>query len=298
MLPWLEPRYQQLASLALRAELPHAILLTGNTGIGKELLAEALVALLLCQQPQHHQPCGSCKSCRLRLANHHADFWHQTEADGRIGVDVIRQLTSFFHGRAQQGGVRVAVLPHAERMTEAAANALLKTLEEPPQHSFLLLTSHQPAMLLPTIISRCQHWPISVNNAEQAAAWLQQQSQQAVPDFLQGMAVSAPLQALQWLQTELAEDAQELLMQLEQYVLSQQDVQAVVKALEKKSVLTVVLSWFIRQRLPELVSLPQQAHWQLLQHFQRWCRDEHQVLGQNKTLALTALLLELKRLST
>lgn len=298
MLPWLEHRYQQLASLALRAELPHAILLTGNTGVGKDQLAEALLALLLCQQPQQHQPCGTCKSCRLRLASHHADYWHQTEAEGRIGVDVIRQLTSFFQSRAQQGGVRVALLPHAERMSEAAANALLKTLEEPPQQSFLVLTSHQPAMLLPTIISRCQHWPISVNDAEQAAAWLQQQSQQPVPDFLHDMAVSAPLQALQWLQSEQALEAQELLMQLEQFVLKQHDVQTVVKALEKKSVLTVVLSWFIRQRLPELVSLPQQAHWQLLQYFQRWCRDEHQVLGQNKTLALTALLLELKRLST
>jgi DNA polymerase-3 subunit delta' len=298
MLPWLESSYQQLAGLALQAELPHAILLTGSSGVGKVQLAKALVALLLCQEPQQQRPCGQCKSCRLRLADHHADYWHLAEAEGRIGVDVIRQLTAFFQGSAQQGGVRIALLPQAERMSEAAANALLKTLEEPPQRCFLLLTSDQPAMLLPTIMSRCQRWPIGVNDAEQAAAWLQQQSQQPVPDFLHDMAVSAPLQALQWLQSEHVQEARQLLQQLELLVQNEQDLHTVVKTLEKSPVLAVILSWFIRQRLPELVSLPQQAQWQLLQHFQRWCRDEHLVLGQNKNLALTALLLELKRLST
>ncbi|MDP4537223.1 DNA polymerase III subunit delta' [Alkalimonas collagenimarina] len=297
MLPWLDNSYQQLAALALQAELPHAILLTGSSGVGKVQLAEALAALLLCREPQQQNPCGECKSCRLRLADHHADYWHQAEAEGRIGVDRIRQLTAFFQGSAQQGGVRIALLPQAERMSEAAANALLKTLEEPPSTCFLLLTSDQPAMLLPTITSRCQRWAIGVNDVAEATTWLQQQSQQPLPDFMQPMAASAPLQALHWLQSEQAEEAKQLLQQLEQYVQNQLDLHTVVKALEKSAVLSVVLSWFIRQRLPELISLPQQAHWQLLQYFQRWCRDETQILGQNKNLALTALLLELKRLS-
>lgn len=297
MLPWLESPYHQLASLALQSELSHAILLTGGAGIGKEQLAQDLAALLLCSQPKQQLPCGECKTCRLRLAGHHADYWQQTEAEIRIGVDTIRQLTAFFQASAQQGGVRVALLPKAERMSEAAANALLKTLEEPPKNCFLLLTSDQPVMLLPTIMSRCQRWPLGITDATQAADWLHHQSAAVMPEFLQSMAVSAPLQALQWLESGQADQAQHMVQQLEWYVLDKQDLQSTVKALEKQDQLSIVLSWFVLHRLPELLALPQQANWQLVRYFQRWCRDGHQVLGQNKNLALTALLLEFKRLS-
>lgn len=296
MLPWLEDSYQQLAALHQQHSLSHALLLSGNQGLGKHLLAAELVQLLLCQSETLQKPCGQCKACQLYQAGHHPDFWQETDSEGRIGVDTVRQLSRFFHEHAQQGGARVAVLPKAERMTEAAANALLKTLEEPPQHAYLILTSHQPALLLPTILSRCQQWPLAVRQPEQAIGWLQQHSKQPIPALLKSMSVTAPLQALDWLQHGQAEQAAETLLQLERYVQDKADMIATVQLLLKNPHLPLLLSWFIAERVPELMDYLPQRYWQLLQSFQRWCRDEQQLLGQNKSLSLTALLIELKRI--
>ncbi|MCC5824689.1 DNA polymerase III subunit delta' [Alkalimonas sp.] len=296
MLPWLESSYQQLAALHQQQNFPHAILLSGSRGLGKQTLVKALAGFLLCQSESLRKPCGQCKACQLRQAGHHPDYWQETETEGRIGVDSIRQLSRFFHEHAQQGGARVAVLPQAERMTEAAANALLKTLEEPPKGGYLLLTSDQPALLLPTILSRCQQWPLAVQDVTQAQHWLQQQSDQTLPDFLLPLISTAPLEALHWLQQGLVEQASEILLQLEYYLSDKANLQQMVLLATKSQQLPLLLSWFLRERLPSLGGYQPQRYWQLLQSFQHWCRDEQQLLGQNKQLALTALLIELKRI--
>ncbi len=106
----------------------HALLLTGPVGIGKLALSKRLAAYLLCKNPLQHQPCGLCKSCQLMASGHHPDLWQlPTEGSSSIGVDPIRALGQFMQGASQQGGVKLAIIPQAELMTEAAANALLKT---------------------------------------------------------------------------------------------------------------------------------------------------------------------------
>ncbi len=155
MLPWFELLYAQLTSRYLSKKLHHGLLFSGAKGIGKYSLALALSNTLLCKQPSSQGPCEQCQSCRLRLAGNHPDF-HILESEKQLGVDKIREGIAKLAGTAQMGGNKVLLLPQADSMTEAAANALLKTLEEPTNNTFLLLITDSTNKLMPTILSRCE----------------------------------------------------------------------------------------------------------------------------------------------
>lgn len=295
-LPWLQGLQQQLGQLALRGQLHHALLFTGISGVGKHYLAAQLAKQLLCLQPLPAEACGYCKSCLLVQAGHHPDLL-QISGEQSIGVDAVRELSHFMQNAPQQGGARVVLLPAAERMTEAASNALLKTLEEPGQNSFLLLQTAQPQQLLATILSRCQQWLIPAVATADSRAWLQQQSAASsaeVLDFIQHYAAGAPLRSLELLQSGRAERLLALVAQLQSYLQRQQGLTELVKQLEAEPEAPLLIHWVIQQQL-----LQQPLHSQGLQLFQRlaqWNRDEQLILGQNKTLSYTALLLELPRL--
>lgn len=150
-----------LLDSGLRAgRLPHALLLSGPPQIGKRTLALALAAALIC--PSEEKPCGQCRSCRLVAQGVHPDVRLVTAGDserGRDGVlkiDQIRELQREAALAPMEAPRKVFILRELERANLPAANALLKTLEEPPAQVALLLTSARPHALLPTIISRCQ----------------------------------------------------------------------------------------------------------------------------------------------
>ena len=126
--PWLTDSLQQLSQLYRQQRLAHALLFNGPEGIGKLELGQMLAALLLCKTPAVAAACGQCKSCLLLAAGNHADLLLLQPENASLGVDEIRRLTDFTQGKAQQSGNKVVLLRHAERLTEAAANALLKTL--------------------------------------------------------------------------------------------------------------------------------------------------------------------------
>ena len=146
-------------------KLPHALLLTGPEGVGKKTFASLIAASLLCGG-QAPRPCGQCPSCIQFDAGTHPDFIQvqagvpiSPDADkGRttIPVDDIREIVRQTGVHAYSGERRVILIQEAERMTPAAQNALLKTLEEPPAGTFFLLTCVAQDMLLPTIVSRCR----------------------------------------------------------------------------------------------------------------------------------------------
>ena len=248
--PWLDSYQYKLTELAEAGQLHHALLLTGPVGIGKLALSKRLAAYLLCKNPLQHQPCGLCKSCQLMASGHHPDLWQlPTEGSSSIGVDPIRALGQFMQGASQQGGVKLAIIPQAELMTEAAANALLKTLEEPPQNSFLILQSAHPAQLLPTILSRCQSWALAPVYGEQIEHWLQEHSSRPVPDFLLQYVGGAPLLALKLLENDEAAAISAQLVMLKKFVSAQLDMYELLAHLPDTEQLPSTLFWFVRQEL-------------------------------------------------
>ncbi|MFW0757529.1 DNA polymerase III subunit delta' [Pseudomonas sp. H11T01] len=175
--PWQDSLWQQLAG---RAQHAHAYLLHGPVGIGKRALAERLMARLLCQRPEGLDACGQCKSCMLLKAGSHPDNYvlEPEEADKAIKVDQVRELVSFVVQTAQMGGRKVVLIEPAEAMNNNAANALLKSLEEPSGDTVLLLVSHQPSRLLPTVKSRCVQQACPLPSEAMSLAWLAK----ALPD--------------------------------------------------------------------------------------------------------------------
>ncbi|WP_122664935.1 DNA polymerase III subunit delta' [Pseudomonas viridiflava] len=169
--PWQEQLWQQLAG---RAQHAHAYLLHGPIGIGKRALAERLMASLLCQRPEGLEACGQCKSCLLLAAGSHPDNYvlEPEEADKAIKVDQVRDLVSFVVQTAQMGGRKVVLIEPVESMNINAANALLKSLEEPSGNTVLLLVSHQPSRLLPTVKSRCVQQACPLPSEEMSLIWL------------------------------------------------------------------------------------------------------------------------------
>ena len=190
--PWLWSQWQQLMTLQQQQRLPHALLFAGASGLGKTALAHALGHLLLCQQPvvgAHGYPeaCGVCSSCKLLEAGTHPDYYSiqprppekskSKQPVLNIRIDVIRQLCSRLSQTSQMNGYRIAVLEQADTMNHAAANSLLKTLEEPGQNTLLILLTAFPNRLPVTIRSRCQQLNFPVPAFSTVRDWLLEKGQ-------------------------------------------------------------------------------------------------------------------------
>jgi DNA polymerase-3 subunit delta' len=182
--PWHSDLADHIARLYADQRLPHALLLTGRPGWGEIEFANWLGAFLL----------GSDAGGASTLA--HPDLrWIEAEDGGReIKIDQIRALNEFAYGTVQAAQAKVAIIADADRMNRAAANAMLKTLEEPPRATFLLLTSTRAGRLPATILSRCQRFEIEPA-PDEAQIWLAdsvgaQQAQLLLEEF-----GNAPLKA-------------------------------------------------------------------------------------------------------
>ena len=150
-------RQKNLLRRALENQrVAHAYLFEGPEGIGKRLVALALARALLCQTGQG---CGDCAPCRKVDHNNHPDI-HFLDADGTaIKIDQVRALQQQLSLRALEGRYKICLIDGAEQFNPAAANALLKTLEEPQPNTVIILLSSHPEKLLTTIKSRCQRLP-------------------------------------------------------------------------------------------------------------------------------------------
>lgn len=212
-LSWHEPQWREL--LSATAGLPHALLLTGPAGIGKRAFAEALAARLICENPASAvaPACGGCPSCRWLAGGNHPDFRlvvpeaeaeAESEAGGddkkrasrQIRIEQVRALEEFVFVGGHRNGSRVVLIDPADAMNPAAANALLKILEEPPSSVYFILVSSQWRRLLPTIRSRCRVLPLKRPGYDEARSWLAARGDARAMDILPLLG-PAPLLALE-----------------------------------------------------------------------------------------------------
>jgi DNA polymerase III subunit delta' len=224
-LPWLA------AGLAAARQLAgaHAMLIHGPAGAGHFDMAVLLAQSLLCEAaPVGNQAtaCGRCASCHLVATRAHPDLrlvlpaamrvqrgWTdeddfiapkgEAKPSRELRIDQVRAAIDWSQQTSGRGRGKVLLLHPADALNIAAANALLKTLEEPPGQMRLLLTSADPEHLLPTVRSRCQRLALRLPPAAQAHAWLQGQGLDA-PDALLALAGGSPLEALAWAQDGLS----------------------------------------------------------------------------------------------
>jgi DNA polymerase-3 subunit delta' len=227
-LPWQMEDAKRL--LAHTDHLPHALLVHGLSGIGKREFVQALATALLCEDLQGGQACGHCQSCLWIAAGHHPDLklvrpeavadregvnvqaqeseLKDAEASAakkklseEIKVDQVRALEAWYHRSTHRGRWRIVVLYPADALSVISANALLKALEEPPPNTIFLLTSDAPDRLLPTIISRCQKFALSLPAKQQCEQWLAVQGVKQPEQWL-AAAGGAPLAALSMAQSQ------------------------------------------------------------------------------------------------
>lgn len=173
--PWQQISWQRIQQQIAANKTPHALLISGQQGIGKWHFAQSLADYFLCLSPRSDLACGQCRSCQLVRANTHPDRkMFVPEGKGKnIKIDQIRELSSFVAKTSQQGGRKVILLGPVEQLNMNSANALLKSLEEPAGDTVLILMTHVLSAVMPTIRSRCQLLPLSTPSTAMATQWLQ-----------------------------------------------------------------------------------------------------------------------------
>jgi DNA polymerase-3 subunit delta' len=173
-LPWLRPQTALLRGAYAAGRLAHALLIHEARGAGGDVLALWAAQLVLCKEPDA-RPCGVCVGCRRAAAGQHPDLLTLTpiEESKQIRIEQVRELTSELTLTSHQGGYKVAIVSPADALNRAAANALLKTLEEPTPRTLLILVATSPSRLPATLLSRCQRIPIRAPARGEAVAWLQ-----------------------------------------------------------------------------------------------------------------------------
>ena len=226
VLPWQQTVWDNFSQQLGR--LPHALLLSGPQGIGKFIFAKDIARALLCESPASNGwACGTCGACRWYEEGNHPDFRLITpesemspeELIGKkalshaIKIEQIRELGAFVGLSSHRGGLRVIIIHPAEAMNAAAANALLKSLEEPPSGVVFILVSGQTKSLLPTIRSRCQIITLNSPSQPQALAWLEAQGVQNC-EVLLAQAGNAPIKALGMYQEDYLTARREFLHEL------------------------------------------------------------------------------------
>lgn len=319
--PWLRGPFEKILSQYQSGRGHHALLLHALPGMGDDALIYALSRWLMCQRPQGNKSCGQCRSCQLMQAGTHPDSYVIAPEKGKtsLGIDGIREITEKLYGHAQQGGAKVVWLTDAGLLTEAAANALLKTLEEPPANTWFFLGSREPARLPATLRSRCLYWYLPVPEESFSLAWLARETAQDGGQLRAALRLSAgaPAAALELLQPEKWAQRQALCEKLAE-ACSSKDLLAMLPVLNHEdatrrihwlsSLLLDALKWqqgaggwlTNDDMQPLIVSLANSARPAVLQAIvQGWftCRESLlTVVGINRELLITEQLLTWERL--
>jgi len=265
--PWQHQAWAQLQQM--QGRWPHAILLHGPDGIGKSVLAEWLAQSLLCESPlPDGHACGTCLSCGWFSQYSHPDYRRMrpeiletetsdSDADEgaskssskvakapskEIVISQVRSLSNFLTMSTHRHGKRVIVIYPAQTMNVAAANALLKSLEEPGPNTVFILVACTVDSLLPTMVSRCRQFALAMPERGQAMSWLMQQKISTPEQFLAEQG-GAPLAAFAASQSDTHEQQHEFLLNLQR-----PDLDSALKIADKlqKTAIPLILSWLQR----------------------------------------------------
>ncbi len=173
--PWLDEAKSALRAARAAGRMPHALLIQAAAGTGGEGLALWAAQLVLCVDSAYAAPCGTCASCRHAAEGLHPDLSvvRPLEDSQQVRIEQIRDLCADLALTSHQGGYRAAIIDPADTLNRFAANALLKTVEEPPPRTLLVLVAAQPSRLPPTLRSRCQRLVIRPPTRAQSLAWLE-----------------------------------------------------------------------------------------------------------------------------
>ena len=161
------PMLEQLMRSVQAGRIVHALLFVGPAGTGRHTAAGLLARAMLCTGDQ--KPCGVCPACKMFLSGTHPDVQTFVSQKASVGVDLVRELIDYLALKPYAGGLHVAILERAEKMTPQAQNALLKTLEAPPGDAVIFLIAENTSALLPTVLSRCQRVRFNGLSAEDCA---------------------------------------------------------------------------------------------------------------------------------
>lgn len=151
----MDAKMEQLMRSAQAGRIVHALLFTGPHGTGKMTMAQLFARAALCTATGGEKPCDVCPACKKCLNGSHSDVHIVVPEKNIIKVDQIRALLEELALASHEGGKKIAIIEHADRMNESAQNALLKTLESPTGDVMFFLLTDAPGALLPTILSRC-----------------------------------------------------------------------------------------------------------------------------------------------
>jgi DNA polymerase III subunit delta' len=274
--PWQIKQQQQLWRAKQEGRLPHALLFTGIAGTGKAQFADGFTHTLLCQQvTASGDYCNQCHACRLIAGRVHPNvLWIEPEKEGQvIKVDLIRGVSEFINNSSLQGEYRIVVIYPANAMNTNAANALLKTLEEPSSGSLIILISAQSEQLPATILSRCQRISFPQPKKEEALLWLKNQLKNKLnnklpdntfdPELLLNLAQGSPFAALRLVEDEILpvrHDLFQAFYQLSQKPLSQTQSDPIKTAAALQNINPLLLIDFSLNWIMDLLRLQLGEH--------------------------------------
>lgn len=249
-LPWQEELWLRVTTLVLQNRLTHALLLAGPSGVGKRHFAQALTAFILCEKRSGYA-CGECRSCLQLTAGHHPNALHvQREVDEKTGkqkrdisIDQIREVGERLSLSSHYGQAKVAMIDPVDALNANGSNALLKTIEEPPANSHLILISERPQNLPATLRSRCQRIRLAAPEREQALEWLGH-SADAADALIQ--AHGAPLRARELLNSDHLQRGRKWAAELSAIADQRRDPIVVAADIcKEKDIAPVFLEWLL-----------------------------------------------------
>lgn len=316
--PWLNEPYRQIIANYQSGRGHHALLLHSLPGNGADALCYGISRWLICQEREGLKSCGKCHSCRLMLAGTHPDYHVIDVEKGKstVSVDAVRKLIETLSSHSQQGGNKVVYIPRIEAFTDAAANALLKTLEEPAKDTYFLLSSDKPENLLATTRSRCLSHFLPAPDPQIALYWLQKQQPNVVVDHAitaLKLCQGAPVAALALLEEHLWQKRNALCQSIST-ALQTRDMLSLLPRLNIEEA-SAALSWVLtllsdavkvqqgattfcinQDHLAQVMQLASTMNRsQLLEAYEQWLHCRYQLLtvpALNQELILTNQLLQ------